>query len=81
VIRLRPSGSQALGHPGATGSHRRTENGVGVHKTGSSLWLGGGDEEEESLNWSLKKSPWLDVGGLELGLVASGSIEKPYMGN
>ena len=25
-----PSGSQALGHPGATGSHRRAENGVGV---------------------------------------------------
>jgi hypothetical protein len=26
---LGPNGSQALGHPGATGSHRRAENRVG----------------------------------------------------
>lgn len=27
-----PSGSQALGHPGAAGSHRRDENGVTAHR-------------------------------------------------
>lgn len=28
--RLEPSDSQALGHPGAAGCHRRAENGVGA---------------------------------------------------
>jgi hypothetical protein len=45
-----PSGSQALGHTGAAGIHRRAENGVG---TESSSRLRG-EGESESSNWVLQ---------------------------
>lgn len=65
--RLGPSGSQALGHPGATGSCGRAENGVEVRRLALALVWG----RKEEPCWSCRQSPWLVGGWLELGLVAA----------
>lgn len=75
--RLGPSGSQALGHPVATGCCKRTENGVGAGGAGSSP---GQERKRRSSSWSRRDSPWLDSGRLQAPDAGSGSTGRPSMG-
>ena len=56
-----PSGSQVLGHPGATGGHGRAENGVGDHRLGLTL---GPEEKLGSSSWFLAfwRLDWAGLG-------------------
>ena len=61
------SGSQTLGHPGATGSHGRAEYEEGAGQL--DLALGPRGKREESSGWiPWGESPWLVRGWLSLGL-------------
>ena len=47
VKRLEPRSSQALGHPGATGSHGKGERSSGLDLAGRGRELGGGGGKEK----------------------------------
>lgn len=67
------SGSQAVGYPGAAGSHRRAGNRVGAHRL-DLAWRGGFS------GWFRRKSLWLNCLRLEFGLVVApaGNAEAFY---
>jgi hypothetical protein len=80
--RLRPSGSQALRHPGGAGRHGRPENRVGAcglvlaQGQGEDTWGGG----ESSSSWSCRGVLGLKAAaglGLRLGAAMAGSTERP----
>ena len=78
--RPRPSASQALGLPRATGNLRKAMNKVRAHR----LDLGQGREQKkggESSGWSLVESPWLERGQLGLVAVVVENANRPSTGN
>jgi hypothetical protein len=79
AMRLGPSCSQALEHPGAAGCHRKLKTGVGAHKLGLVRHQGKDGELWLVLRWGVLAC-WL-AAYLVLVVAMAGSAERPTKEN